>query len=103
MAARVWCFQPAPGQGLYRCEPGMQHTNSRIESISNSRLESMISFGFLEGDRTGHGWLRFHSESVETGLAMAPRRVHVSMQLRAERHTLAQHGRSGPGAAAAPG
>jgi hypothetical protein len=30
---------------------GMRHTNSRTKPISNSELESMISFRYLEGDR----------------------------------------------------
>jgi hypothetical protein len=44
MVARVWGFQPAPGRGLYRGELGVQLTNSRTESIYNSRLELNHSF-----------------------------------------------------------
>jgi hypothetical protein len=79
------------------------HTNSRTESISNLRLETLILFGFLEGDRTRLVWLRFHSESVEIGLATVPRRVHSSTQLKAARRASAWHRQSGPRVAAVSG
>jgi hypothetical protein len=103
MTTRVWGFQPVLEWGLYRGELGMRHTNSRTESISISRLESLILFGFLERGRTRLVWLRFHSESVETALVVVPRRVHGSTQLRTGRRASAQHGRLGLGAAVAPG
>jgi hypothetical protein len=53
MAARVWGFQPAPGQDLYRGELTVRHTNSRTESISYMRLDALSSFEFLERDKTG--------------------------------------------------
>jgi hypothetical protein len=99
MVARVWCFQPALGLGLYRGEVTMWHMNSRTESISNLGLESLISFRFLERDRIGLVWLRFHSKSVETGLAVAPRWVQGSTQLRVGWRISAQHGWLGLGAA----
>jgi hypothetical protein len=52
MAARVWGFQPALGRDLYRGDLGVRHMNSRTESISYSRLDSLSSFGFLERDKT---------------------------------------------------
>jgi hypothetical protein len=52
MVARVWGFQLAPWWGLYRGELCARHTNSRTESISYSRLDSLSPFGFLERDKT---------------------------------------------------
>jgi hypothetical protein len=91
------------GWGLYSGELGVWHLNSRTESISKPRLASMISFRFLDGDRTRLCWLRFHSESVETGLAMPPIWVQGATWLRVAWRASARHERSGPRVAATPG
>jgi hypothetical protein len=64
----------------------------------------MISFRFLEGDRTEPGLLRFYTKTMESELATVPRRVHGSVRHGKRWRMTTQRGRpmSGSGVGLAP-